>query len=100
MGFFDKAKDKTKDLGKKGLDLGEKAGKKGVELGKKGYDGTKETLRTKTCSECKEYNVVDETKGNCKIAGERLATADSATCPQKAFAPIEAEECCCCTSCD
>ena len=83
MGFFDK----TKELGKKGLDLGVKAGHKGVEVGKKGVDKTKETLRTKPCVECRAYIPVDENKGNCSIAGERLATADSATCPQKAFAP-------------
>ena len=35
--------DKTKDLGKKGVDVGKKAGKKGIEVGKKGVDKTKDT---------------------------------------------------------
>ena len=83
MGIFDK----TKDLGKKTADLGVKVGKKGVEVGKKGYDGTKEAVRTKHCSECKEYTPIDEEKGTGPIAGERLATADVDTCPQKAFSP-------------
>ncbi len=74
MGIFDKAKDATK----KGLD-------KGVDLGKKGVDGTKEAVRKKTCSECKHYNVKDDVSGSCQIAGDRMASADSATCPQKAF---------------
>ncbi len=83
MGIFDK----TKDLGKKTVDFGVKAGKKGVEVGKKGVDGTKEAIRTKTCSECNHYTQKDEEQGECPIAGMRLATADSATCPQKAFEP-------------
>jgi hypothetical protein len=77
--------DKTKELGKKGVDLGKRAGHKGVEVGKKGVDATKEAVRKKTCSECKHYTVIDNEKGDCPIAGERLASADAATCPQKAF---------------
>lgn len=78
--------DKTKDLGKKGIDVGKKAGKKGIEVGKKGVDKTKETMRTKTCSECKHYESIDDSKGNCPIAGERLSTANVSICPQRAFA--------------
>jgi hypothetical protein len=81
--FFDKAK----DMGKKGVDLGKKAGKKGIDLGKKGVDKTKETVRKKTCAECKHYTRIDDQQGNCPIAGVRLASADSGTCPQKAFEP-------------
>jgi hypothetical protein len=81
--------DKTKQLGKKTVDLGKKAGKKGVDLGKKGVGKTKEAVRKKTCSECKHYTPIDENKGDCPIAGERLATADNITCPQKAFEPKE-----------
>jgi hypothetical protein len=81
--------DKTKDLGKKGVDVGKKAGKKGIEVGKKGVDKTKEKMRTKTCSECKHYELIDESKGNCPIAGERLSTANVSICPQRAFAPRE-----------
>ena len=83
MGILDKAK----DVGKKGIDLGKKAGKKGIEIGKKGVDKTKETVRKKTCSECKHYTAIDAEKGDCPIAGERLASADIATCPQRAFEP-------------
>ena len=79
--------DKTKELGKGAVDLGVKAGKKGVELGHKGVDTTKEALRTKHCSECREYTSIDDGKGNCPLAGERMAMADVATCPQKAFVP-------------
>ncbi len=79
--------DKTKELGKKGVDLGKRAGKKGVELGKKGVDGTKEAVRKKTCVECKHYTAVDDEKGDCPIAGSRMASADIATCPQRAFEP-------------
>ncbi len=79
--------DKTKDLGKKGVDVGVAAGKKGVEVGKKGVDATKEAMRTKTCGECKHYEKIDESKGNCPIAGERLSTANVNVCPQRAFAP-------------
>lgn len=77
--------DKTKELGKKGVDLGKRAGHKGVEVGKKGVDATKEAVRKKTCSECKHYTPIDDEKGDCPIAGERLTSADAATCPQKAF---------------
>jgi hypothetical protein len=79
--------DKTKDLGKKGVDVGVKAGKKGIDVGKKGVDKTKEAMRTKTCSECKHYEPINENKGNCPIAGERLSTANISICPQRAFAP-------------
>jgi hypothetical protein len=79
--------DKTKDLGKKGVDLGKKAGHKGVDLGKKGVGATKEAVRKKTCVECKHYTPKDNENGDCPIAGERLASADVATCPQKAFEP-------------
>ena len=81
MGLLDKAK----EAGKKGVDVGKKAGKKGIELGEKGVDKTKETVRKKTCSECKHYTAKDAEKGECPIAGERMASADAATCPQKAF---------------
>lgn len=77
--------EKTKEIGKKGVDLGVKAGKKGIEVGKKGVDATKERLRTKTCSECTHYEPIDEKKGNCPIAGERLSTANVSVCPQRAF---------------
>lgn len=83
MGILDKAK----DVGKKTVDVGVKAGEKGIEVGKKGVDKTKEALRTKTCSECKYYENIDDSKGNCPIAGERLSTANVSTCPQGAFAP-------------
>lgn len=77
--------EKTKELGKEAVDLGVKAGKKGVELGVKGVDTTKEALRTKHCSECREYTPIDGAKGNCPMGGERLAMSDVASCPQKAF---------------
>jgi hypothetical protein len=83
MGLLDKAK----DVGKKTVDVGKKAGKKGIDLGKKGVDKTKETVRKKTCSECKHYSPVDDDKGDCPIAGSRLASADVGTCPQRAFEP-------------
>ena len=79
--------DKTKDLGKKGVDLGKKAGKKGIDVGKKGVDVTKETVRKKKCSECKHFTPKDENQGECPIAGDRMASADVGTCPQKAFEP-------------
>lgn len=79
--------DKTKDLGKKGVDLGKRAGKKGVDLGKKGVDKTKDAVRKKTCAECKHYTPIDDEKGDCPIAGPRMASADIATCPQRAFEP-------------
>ena len=83
MGLMDKAK----NAGKKGIDLGKKAGKKGIEVGKKGVDKGKETVRKKTCGECKHYTSKSAEMGDCPIAGERLASADAATCPQKAFEP-------------
>ena len=79
--------DKTKEIGKKGVDVSVKAGKKGIKVGKKGVEATKERLRTKTCSECKHYEPIDDRKGNCPIAGERLSTANVSVCPQRAFAP-------------
>ncbi len=79
--------DKTKELGKKGVDLVGKGVDKGAELGKKGVDATKEAVRKKTCVECKHYEPADEEKGECSIAGTRLASADVATCPQRAFEP-------------
>ena len=79
--------DKTKALGKKTVNLGKRAGKKGIDLGKKGVDKTKDTIRKKTCSECKHYTPKDDDEGDCPIAGTRLASADVATCPQKAFEP-------------
>ena len=95
MGILDKAKDVTKKTvdvtkkaGKKGIDLGKKGVHKGVEVGKKGVDKTKEAVRKKTCSECKHYEPIDGNEGNCPIGGKRLASADAATCPQKAFEPI------------
>jgi hypothetical protein len=83
MGLLDKAK----DVGKRGVDVGKKAGKAGIDLGKKGVDTTKEAVRKKTCDECKHYTPIDEEKGDCPIAGQRLASADNITCPQKAFEP-------------
>jgi len=88
MGFMDK----VKETGSKGIDLGKKGIHKGVDLGKKGVDKTKETIRTKTCGECKHYEVADETRGNCPIAGERLASSGANTCPQNAFTPKEGAE--------
>ncbi|UCG70490.1 MAG: hypothetical protein JSV09_05600 [Thermoplasmata archaeon] len=79
--------DKTKEIGKKGVKVGVKAGKKGLNVGKKGVDATKERMRTKTCSECRHYEPIDDSKGNCPIAGERLCTANVSVCPQRAFAP-------------
>ena len=79
--------DKTKDIGKKTVDVGKKAGKKGVDVGKKGVHKTKEVVRTKTCSECKHYEPVDDSKGNCPIAGERLSSANVNVCPQRAYEP-------------
>ena len=76
---------KTKELGNKTVDAGKTVGHGAVDLGKKGVDGTKEAVRKKTCSECKHYTAKDDANGSCPIAGERLASADSATCPQKAF---------------
>ena len=78
---------KTKELGKKTLDVGVKVGEKGIEIGKKGVHKTKEAIRTKTCAECKHYEPIDDSKGNCPIAGERLSTANVSICPQRAFAP-------------
>jgi len=83
MGLLDKAK----DAGKKSVDLGKKAGKKGIEIGKEGVDKTRDAVRKKTCGECKHYTSNDEGSGECPIAGLRLASADAATCPQKAFEP-------------
>ena len=88
MGF----KDRIKDLGKKTVDLGMKAGKKGVEIGKKGVDKVKEVSHRKTCSECAHYTATDEHQGNCPLGGQRMATADSKTCPQKAFKPIARDD--------
>ncbi len=92
MGFLDKAKGlgkKTKDagkkVGKKGVKAGKKVGKKGVKAGKKGAKRSKEKLRKKTCGECTHYTPIDDEKGDCPIAGERLASADAASCPQNAF---------------
>jgi hypothetical protein len=79
--------DKTKEMGKKGVDVGKKAGKKGLDVGKKGVDKTKEAVRTKTCSECRHYEPIDDNKGDCPIAGERLSTANVNVCPQRAYAP-------------
>ena len=77
--------DKTKSLGKKTVDAGVGLGKRGVALGKKGVDKTKDAIRKKECSECGHYTPIDESQGNCPIAGLRLASADAATCPQRAF---------------
>ena len=76
--------DKTKQLGKKTVSLGAKVGHKGV-------DATKNAMRKKTCPECKYYAPIDDNQGDCPIGGRRLATADIATCPQKAFTPYEAD---------
>lgn len=81
--------DKTVEVGKKTVGLGVKAGKKGIQFSKKGVEKTKERMRTKTCSECIHYEQIDEHKGNCPIAGERLSTANVSVCPQRAFAPRE-----------
>ena len=94
MGLLDKTKelgkktvDVSKKAGKKGLALGKKGVSKGVEVGKKGVDKTKEAVRKKTCSECKHYTPKTDEDGECPIAGARLGSADVATCPQKAFEP-------------
>ncbi len=79
--------DKTKELGKKTVDVGVKVGKKGVDVGKKGVGKTKEAIRSKTCSECKHYEPIDDSKGNCPIAEERLNSANVNVCPQRAFEP-------------
>ena len=76
MGILDDAK----KLGKDAVELGVYAGEKGV-------DATKEVLRTKHCSECREYTQTDNGKGNCLIAGERMAVTDVTTCPQRAYVP-------------
>ncbi|MHA1270886.1 MAG: hypothetical protein ACTSPY_13920 [Candidatus Helarchaeota archaeon] len=39
-----------------------------------------------TCSECKFYKKIDETKGDC-FGVEVPANADVNMCPQKAFQP-------------
>lgn len=83
MGILDKAKDATK----KTVDLGKKAGKKGIEVGKKGVGATKEAVRKKTCVECRHFTPTDADKGDCALVGERYASADIATCPQRAFEP-------------
>lgn len=88
MGIIDKAK----NLGKKTVDISVKAGHKGVEVSKKGVDATKHAIRHKNCPECKYYAPIDENQGDCPIGGRRLATADIATCPQKAFTPYEIEQ--------
>ena len=44
-----------------------------------------------TCKDCKFYEPMDETKGNCfgyEISGDR----DADECPQKAFQPKEKTE--------
>lgn len=78
MGLWDKTKE-----------AGSKVGHGTVDLGKKGVHKTSEAVRTKRCVECKHYTPKDEAKGSCPIAGERLASADVGTCPQKAFSPKE-----------
>jgi len=70
--------DKTKSLGKKTGAFGKKVGKGAVGLGKK-------VVHKKVCVECKHYTAIDESKGNCPIAGERLSSAAASTCPQNAF---------------
>ncbi|MCK4757209.1 MAG: hypothetical protein KAS67_02025 [Thermoplasmata archaeon] len=87
MGIFDKTKEAAKKGLDKGVDLGKRGVDKGIEVGKKGVDHTKEAVRKKECSECKHYTPKDETSGSCPIGGERLASADSAACPQNAFDP-------------
>ena len=77
--------DKTKELGKKTVDLGKKGVDKGVDLGKKGVDATKEAVRKHTCVECSHYVPAGPENGNCPPGGARMASADVATCPQKAF---------------
>ena len=79
--------DKTKDLGKKTGGFGKKVGKGAIGLGKKGVDATKQAVHKKTCVECKHYAPVDDEKGNCPVAGERLSSAAASTCPQNAFEP-------------
>jgi hypothetical protein len=88
MGFLDKAK----GLGKKTVDVSVKAGKKGVEVGKRGGGAFKRAINKKVCPECKYYAPIDETQGDCPIGGRRLATADIATCPQKAYISYEVEQ--------
>jgi|GEM_PF-2456371 len=77
--------DKTKDLGKKTVELGKKGVDKGIDLGKKGVGATKEAVRKHNCVECKHYVPADENSGDCPPGGHRMASADVGTCPQKAF---------------
>jgi hypothetical protein len=77
--------EKTKEAGKKTGAFGKKVGKGIVGLGKKGVGATKKAVHKKTCVECKHYDKIDDTKGNCPIAGERLSSAAASTCPQNAF---------------
>ena len=56
--------DKTKDLGKKTVELGKKGVDKGIDLGKKGVGATKEAVRKHTCVECKHYVTADENSGD------------------------------------
>ncbi len=72
MGFRDKLKE---------------AGKKGLDVGKRGTKRLGDATLKKVCGECKHFTAKedDEENGDCPIAGERLASADAKTCPQKAF---------------
>jgi hypothetical protein len=79
--------DKTKDVGGKTVDAGKKVGHSAVDLGKKGVDKVDDALSKKTCGDCKHYAATDAEKGNCAIAGLRMASAAASTCPQKAFDP-------------
>jgi len=79
--------DKTKELGGKTVDAGKTVGHKGVDLGKKGVEKTEDALAKKTCGDCKHYAPKDAEKGDCAVAGVRMASAAASTCPQKAFDP-------------
>ncbi|UCE73026.1 MAG: hypothetical protein JSV56_08275 [Methanomassiliicoccales archaeon] len=74
------------------IELGKDTIKLGIRVGEKGVDATKEALRAKGCSECREYTPKDNQKGNYAIAGEPIAIADVSTRPQRAFAPRTVSE--------
>lgn len=76
MGIWDKTKE-----------AGSKVGHGAVDLGKKGVEKTGDALAKKTCGDCKHYAPKDAEKGDCPIAGVRLASSAASTCPQKAFDP-------------
>jgi len=50
------------------------------------YNNFEVLIKMPTCSECKFYKKIDETKGDC-FGVEVPANADVNMCPQKAFQP-------------